>query len=216
VGRRRGPRVGRLAVRGARCGGVNSLQWRKPLLARDLEILEGTRELFAGYPAVLYGSVACPLGSGQRKGLRAAYRRKLRSLSDTIPKEDLQRLDSEVERIAAAETVDFSYLPLDEQEKLLGRLCDPGLCAELRHANRELARAIPALLSAPLPDRSQAIEDGFGLRRFAGALGEILDSLGKPAPALHPEPESVAEPASIQEAVVRRFARLEHLRLLYD
>jgi len=195
---------------------VNSLQWRKPLLARDLDALEGVRGLFEDYPARLYRSAACPLEDRLRRELRDAYGRKLRELSDTIPKEARRQIEAELEGMLGAGEVDFSYLPVQEQAALLRRLSDGGLVEELRQANRELVEAIPRLLASPVPDRREEVEKRCGLPRFAADFGALLRSLATPGGPRAAAAADTPAAGNVQERLIRRFARLEHLRLLYD
>jgi hypothetical protein len=190
---------------------INALQWQRPLVARDLDILEGTRDLYTGYPACFYRSVSCPLERGDRSRLRRRYLRKLRELSGTIPREVKTELAAEIEKTFCSELVEFSYLPVDRQEAVLARLADPGFSGDVRRANRELAEGIPRLLSHPVPDLRGKIDERFGLRRYAEAFGRLLNSFATPW-----DTGSPVDAARIQEQVVRRFARLEYLRLLYD
>jgi hypothetical protein len=189
---------------------ANSLQWRRPLVARKLEILEGTEDLFAGYPAQFYPSVSCPLGAPGRAWLRSAYRRKLSRLSALLPVELRAQLEQEVERRFASEPVEYSYLSVAQQEALLARFSDAGLAAELRRLNQGLVQGIPEVTRRPVPDRSAAVDERFGLQPYALRFRAILDSFASPPPGANPDP------GSIQSRVLQRFARLEHLRLLHD
>jgi hypothetical protein len=190
---------------------VNSLQWRRPLVAREIGVLEGAADLFASCPALFYHAVSCPVGGGERARLRARYLGKLSRLSGVLPPHLLPSLEEEIESAFSSELVEFSYLPVTQQEEVLARFDDPGVARELRRANRELAHGIPGILHRPVPDRSAPIEERFGLPQYARKLGAILDSFADPSP-----PGTQPDPTSVQSAVLRRFARLEYLRLLYD
>ncbi|MBN1834228.1 MAG: hypothetical protein JW820_00185 [Spirochaetales bacterium] len=189
---------------------LNSLRWRRPLLARNLEVLEGARELFDPAATYLYDRLLCPLGPDEGRRLLDAYRARIANLADILSEPDRARLEAEARELTAAGLVDFSYLSLDLQEEVLARLVDPGYAADLRQANPELVSALRLLPSAEVPDRSLELQAAYGLRRYAQELRRLIGSFDEPMPA-----GPVADPGAVQGRIVARFARLENLRLLY-
>ena len=190
---------------------IDTLQWRRPLLARNLENLQETRELFDPYPAHWYDALLCPLPAAQRRELLGAYRRKIAELGEAIPAGELPRLHEELERLFASELTDFSFLPADRQERVLARLDDPGVLEALREANRALVGSLGELLSAAVPDRGPQVQARYGPARYAQAFGRLLHSFEGPW-----DGEAEIDPAAVQTRIIARFARLENLRLLYD
>jgi hypothetical protein len=190
---------------------VNALRWRRPLVARELDILEGSRDLFGKYPAVFYRAVYTPMEVGERSLLRRRYLRKIQALAGMLPRDLVPTLEEEVENAFDAELVDYALLPADLQAALLARLTDPGFRQALRRANRELVEEISRLPSRRRPDLSREIERRYGPRHYAEAFGNVLRSFAVGGEDWGADADS----SGIQERIVRRFARLEFLRLLY-
>ena len=197
---------------------VNALQWRRPLLARRLPVLDDLQTLLAGYPAAVYDSVHCPLPRAERDALRAAYEPAAARAARLLPEDSGERLRAGLDTILSGDTVDFSYLATAQQAALLRRCADHGVVRELRHANAALLDAVLALPRRPLPDRAELIENAFGevpfARRAAALLAPLLASgsgAGRVAAAdaaTHP----VIDPAAVQRA----FAKPAALRLLME
>jgi hypothetical protein len=216
---------------------LQSLAWGRPLLARELDVLEGMRDMFDGQPAGFYREVRAPLAAGPRHKLRAAYRRKLDRLAaaGVLPAEAASELGQRLESLCAEPAVEFSYLPAAGQLELLraaGR--QSRLDAELRELNRgpletmerlveegrgrtEAARQEPG--QPDRPELAERIERRFGLRRFAEAFAGICRSFGSgPSggrPAAGASAVPVPDEGAIWERVIRRFATMENVRLLH-
>lgn len=185
---------------------VNALQWGRPLAGRRLETLAGLDPLLEGYPALLYPTLRVPLRRTEAAGLRRAYERKLRRLSWLYDAPTLESLRAGIPAVAGPELAEFSYLPVPLQLKLIREL--PQRAAQTRRANAVLLDALEGLTSAVPAPRADAVDAHFGPAAFAGAFAAILGSFRtaqEAAPAL-----------SARQQVIRRFARLENLRLLYD
>ena len=197
---------------------VNALQWRRPLLARRLAVLDDLQELLDGYPAAVYEALHCPLAPATRRALRAAYAPVVERAARLLPDASGNRLRAELDAILAGDTVDFSYLGAAQQAALLRRCSDAGVARELRQANAELLGAVQGLAHRPPPDRRQPIEAAFGeaafARRSAALLAPLIAS-GSGARRGAPAPGSAH--AAIDPAAVRRaFAKPAALRLLME
>jgi glycosyltransferase involved in cell wall biosynthesis len=204
---------------------LQSLAWGRPLLARDLDVLEGMRDLFAGRPVELYREVRAPLPARARRRLREAYRRKLDRLagSGLLPAETTRALEGRLESACGGPEVEFSFLPAAGQLELLraaGR--ETGLAARLRELNRGPLEALERLLAggsrgkqgAPeLASRElvERIQQRFGPERFAAAFDGICRSFSGPTAAGSSAPDE----AAVWERVIRRFATVENVRLLH-
>ena len=215
---------------------VNALQWRRPLLARRLPVLDDLRALLEGYPAAVYDAVHCPLSGAERRTLRAAYdpvvQRAAHALSvpgsdgglhapprasgpgrDRDHPHDLLR--AELDSILSDDTVDFSYLGPAQQAALLRRCHDDRVAHELRHANAELLDTVRALPHRPLPDRGGRIETAFGEAAFARRGAALLAPLMACA-ARRGKPEAAAPTAIDPVAVRTAFVNPAALRLLME
>ena len=203
---------------------LQSLVWGKPLLARDLDVLDGMRDLFAGRPAGFYGEVWAPLARGQRRRLLEAYRAKLRRLAAArvLPAGVTEALAEQLDRVCGGPAVEFSFLPVADQLGLLraaGR--DARLVAELRELNRGPLGTLERLSGEGRDSREAAgpgarelaaqLGERFGPRRFAESFAALCRSFGgKPA-----ADAAAVDEAAIWDRVIRRFATVENARLLH-
>ena len=194
---------------------INSLLWSLPLAARDLDILDGLKGLFAEYPACFYDRILVPFAEGP--SLRNAYRRKILSLSDLLPEEEEQRLLNSTETLVQDDLVDFSYLPVAEQDRFLRELAGGEKAGICRRENRSTLSQIGALLSSSTAHGGRKsgwrnelrfeVQQRFGAAAYAEGFRSLTASFGT----------SGGDPGgSIQEAVLKAFLKIEHLRLLYD
>jgi hypothetical protein len=200
---------------------LQSLVWGKPLLARDLDVLDGMRALFEGRPAAFYREVRVPLGAMARRKLFGAYRGKLARLAGqkVLPQDVTEQLEGQLARMCAGPAVDFSFLPPAWQLGLLraaGR--NSRLCEELREGSGEPLAALECLLEqgrAPGrvgsadPEPDARIEQRFGLRRFAEDFAGICASFDR-GPSV-----GAPDEAAVWDRVIRRFATTENVRLLH-
>lgn len=186
---------------------VNALQWRRPLLARRLPVLDDLAELLAGYPATIYEAVRCPLPGAARRALLEAYRPGIARAAGLLEAGWEERLHAELETILGRDSVDFSFLGLEWQVDLLRRAGDRGLRRELEQANAPLLAALRAA-PEPAPARDRRIDEMFGAAAFAGRVAAALSPLLAPA-------ADAADTAAGHPAAVRRFfAGPAALRLL--
>lgn len=198
---------------------VNALQWRRPLLARRLPVLDDLAELLDGYPAAVYDAVHCPLAADLRRELRTAYAPVVERAARQLPDAAGARLRAELDGVLARDTVDFSYLGAPQQEALLRRCGDDGMVRDMRQANAELLATVQALAHRPPPDRNEQIDAAYGeaafARRSAGLLAPLLapgaDARNAAAPAAG-SPDAAIDP----DVVRRSFARPTALRLLME
>ena len=188
---------------------VNALQWRRPLLARRLPVLDDLATLLEGYPAIIYDSVQCPLSAAARGALREAYRFGIERVTRLLSAGAEDRLRAEMEQVLSRDSVDFAFLGVAGQADLLRRAGDGGLLRELQQANAPLLAALRTAPAHP-PDRDRQIDELFGEAAFARRVAAALGPLTAPAPAGSPE-------ANVQPEAVRRFfAGPVTLRLLME
>ena len=202
---------------------INSLLWSLPLAARDLDILEGLKSLFAEYPACFYDRILVPFAEGP--SLRNAYRRKILSLSDLLPEHEQDRLLNSTETLVKDDLVDFSYLPVAEQDRFLRELAGSEKAGICRRENGRTLSELQGLLSSPKrhggesgwsDNQRSEVKRRFGAAAYAEGFRSLTASFGTP-PASSAELKRSGDPGtSIQEAVLESFLKIEHLRLLYD
>ena len=215
---------------------VNALQWRRPLLARRLPVLDDLATLLEGYPATIYDAVQCPLSAAARGALRAAYGPGIERVARLLPAGWDDRLRAEMDRVLSRDCVDFAFLGVAGQADLLRRAGDRGLLRELQQANAPLLAALSTTPARP-PARDRQIDELFGeaafARRVAAALGvgrtgaPAADPTGPrtaggagpkagPGPLTAPPPAASADATVQPEAVRRFFAGPATLRLLME
>jgi hypothetical protein len=148
-------------------------------------------------------------------------------LSPLIPSTEAQRLLAEVEQLVQDDQVDFSFLPVDSQERMLreiARASGPKL-ESFRAGNAVVLSRIEQLIAAQMqrataagPFNTEKVTRRFGPAAYAAGFKEILDSFGETQlqePGSTPSRRSGTE-QGIAAGVLQRFLRLDQLRLLYD
>jgi len=201
---------------------LNSLARGRPLAARELDVLEGMREWFAGRPAAFYREVRVPLAARPRLRLLRAYARKLARLAGAglLPREAVGGLEERLQAVCGGPAVEFSFLPPARQLELLREAARrQRLAEELRELNRGPLEELERLLAAEARAAAEAgsgelaegLERRFGPERFAAAFAGICRSFEREASPGATGPEE----AAVWERLIRRFATLENVRLLH-
>ncbi|WP_455381925.1 hypothetical protein [Salinispira pacifica] len=220
---------------------VNALVWGKPLVARYLNILESILPVFDGHPHMFYRSVTVPPGSPSIRALRPylshRYNERLDSLKTLLPPAAIESLHAEIEALLASDGIDFSYLPVQMQFTLLKDLRDPGYLADIRSLNSDLVDSVDRLVRTPARPLTERVERRFGAEAFTRSFESLVRSFpengggrgvrsqagtrdreagatypSRSAPtAGHREPD-----APIRTRLVAAFARLEHVRLIFE
>lgn len=205
---------------------INSLLWGLPLAARDLDILRGLKkDLFEDAQAYFYDAIRVPVEDAQ--SLTESYRSKIRRLSPLIPRTEAQRLMAEVEQLVQDDQVDFSFLPVDSQERMLREIAHAvsTKLESFRAANAVVLSRIEQLIDMQMqrttaagPFKTEEVARRFGPAAYAAGFRGILDSFGKTGlqeAGGTPSRRSGSE-QGIAAGVLQQFLRLDQLRLLYD
>jgi hypothetical protein len=198
---------------------INSMLWSLPLVARDLDVLQGLKGLFAEYPAYFYDRILVPFAEGT--SLRNAYRSKILSLSDLLPGEEKQHLLRSAETLLQDGLVDFSYLPVREQDRFLREHTFGEKLDICRRENGRTLSELHTLLSTThgesswSDNRQNEVRRRFEAATYAEGFRSITASFGT-GPAPSAEPGGGGTGGNIQETVLKAFLKIEHLRLLYD
>lgn len=198
---------------------VNSLLWSLPLAARDLDILEGLKQdLFEEYPAYFYDTLLVPVPDSN--GLAEAYRSKIKGLSALIPRAEQERLLAEVDTLTRDGLVDFSFLPVEAQEKLLREIAagDGTEIHTCRRENRITLSRIEEMLTirnsaatVAGSSKSAEVDRRFGAAAYTTGFRRILEAFGTGSRLWRKSSD-----AGIAAGVLKAFLELEQLRLLYD
>jgi hypothetical protein len=194
---------------------IDAVRQRLPLLARDLDILEGIRPLFSGYPARFYRQLTVPLESADSTELGILYRDALEKMRGVLSASRIESLQYEVHELLTAGEIDFSYLSVDMQRRILEQSDDPAFLETLRDLNPDLAAEEAVRKSPEIPEKRAEIDRLFGPASHAAGMEKIIDSLE------HPTGEAVAagiretRAETIHQRVLARFSSLDYMRLLY-
>ena len=112
--------------------------------------------------------------------------------------------------------VDFSFLPVSEQQRLLMSTAASGNCPlpAWRAENRRLIDDFAQLLHGgeSVPEAStHRVAERFGAAAYAERFQRICTAL-----QTHEPPPATPAPRVVAGGVLKAFLRLENLRLLYD
>ncbi|RLW68721.1 MAG: hypothetical protein B6D68_03100 [spirochete symbiont of Stewartia floridana] len=187
---------------------LNALHWRKPLLARYLDILDDILGLYGEYPRRFWADFRVPLDKSFIQRTEQAYLRKIQEQSHVIPERVLKSLHSSVKKIAASGTMDISFLSVPDQLEILKKAKDASWRNEAVQLNQELLESVSCTLMADPPDMSGTLADRYSDGAFARTFVGILNSFGGKTP--------MVPAGKIKEAVYKAFGRIDYFRLLYD
>ena len=205
---------------------INALRWRVPLFARYLPVLDGVIEVFEGYPASFYTGVTVPLQSPSVSSpaayLRMRYTERFDALDGLLPRAARERLDAQLEAALDGPGIDFSLLPAHMQHAYLRDLSDSAFAEEVREANNGTLRTLAETRRRECPDSTERVGRMFGYGAFAQRFDAIVQAFDSSA-ATTPSPAGSPAAGSggcerftgVQADLVRAFASLEHLRLLF-
>jgi FMN phosphatase YigB (HAD superfamily) len=167
---------------------------RRPLIGRDLPSITG--ELPGIQREGLYSELRVSLGENERQRLRALYREKLgrcarqADIGETARDEALAAFD----RIFEQPEVDFAFLDLPAQARMLQRMDDPMVRGETAECNRELLNRLNGALCAPSADRKEQLIGKVGLEAFARRFEVIFDGISTDCGKSHaPSGDSVSK-----------------------
>ena len=203
---------------------INAVAWGIPLFARYLDVLDGISEVFDGHPSYFYRSFRVPAAPGEAALVKAAYEKKAKRLTSLVGNEIVNLIAEQITKVADGDSVEFSYLPLENQFAALKKVnADTAYGDAVRKLNSETYDELTRLCAAqrkPVNGTAPAIRDAslantdadirewpFTFERYAATVQAIIDSFETP-------PESKTA-TGVQAALIRRFAGIEYLRLLY-
>lgn len=196
---------------------IDSLKWGRPLIARDLEVLDDLRPMLKG--SYFYSGVEVPTQtpslSEVRPMLKMKYQERLDRLRETLPEVVLNRLEGEMSALLKSETVDFSFLMPQMQYTYVKDLRDPGFRSEVAALNpRTLSAIDTAVGGGPVPgakEAMKAVREQFGFQAYADRFREIVTSFDSPISDVGDQTDG-----SVQRGLIEEFATLDRLRLLFE
>lgn len=199
---------------------VNTLQWGKKLAARRLDILEGMISLFDAEHHFFYDSLKVPRSRTQQEETKRRYGNYIGGLESYVGKDLAAKVLADMEERLDGETIDFSYLSVDEQHEVLGYAGDSGYLDSVKNLNPGTTAKLESVCCTQDGEAEPvSLPEGFGPPDFARAFREILDSFegGGSEPADSPAGISrPAPPERIERKMLESFASPPFLRLLFD
>jgi len=199
---------------------INAIAWGKPLLARYLDTLDSVRPVFADYPHQFYSDVKVPFFSPSIRSLRPylelRYAERIDLLAEILPKTAVQTLREEISTLLSADTVDFSYLPVQVQYSLLKDLRRPEYLEEIRGLNQMVLTALSGLLASKTTPRIGRVTERFGPVAYVNSLRQILGSFTNDDSSGDQPDRQNHQDTTVRRNLVEVFARAEYARLLFE
>jgi hypothetical protein len=191
---------------------VNAVQWGRPLFARYLDVLDGIRPVFEGHPHHFYTSLRVPITKDNATALKERYVGKVRGFTGFVDQETVDRLTGEIETVIDDHTAEFSYLPLESQlQTLRNAEASPEAADEIAAMNPETLNGLAALVgrrtTSPVGSPVDREHWLFSFEAYAESVRQLLASFESP--------RSYRCPPLIQSNLVKGFAGIEYLRLIY-
>ena len=194
---------------------VNALQWGKKLAARKLDILKGMTGLFDSGHHLFYDTLEVPRSREQQEETLRRYESYIGRLESYLGGEITEKVLAKIKKRLESDTLDFSYLSVEEQLEVLGDAGDSGYLGSVRRLNSSTAAMLESICCDPGagPD-PVPLPEGFGPSDFTRAFGEILKSFE--AASSGRKPDAPPSPEVIEERMLESFAAPPFLRLLFD
>ncbi|MBB6478371.1 hypothetical protein [Spirochaeta isovalerica] len=192
---------------------LNSLNWGKPLIARDLDVLESFKPVFAEHETFFYDRLNVPSSSLDIPALVQLYREKIGSLSTYLPDSLLEMLETEIDNQLNQISIDFSLLTLKMQIEVMKLLKeDSHFMNQCRRDNSIVVDHIKKSFITDCSHRKDILEKNWSYKIYSDKTDAILHSFSNTIPlAKHKRPSNF-----IYETTLQKFATIPYLRLIYD
>ena len=202
---------------------INSVLWGVPLIAHELDILEGIRSTFHPDSSLFYKSMQIPLTTGDRAALGDAYTQMIKSIGPLLPDGQEKRLHYEVEQLLADELIDYSFLTVELQYEFLKRSAESeDFVNELREINAEIVATAENLLRGPKVRNREHIVREFGpaahtktVQRILGSFHEYNHDTARLAESTTIDKSGGVAGDPVHQTVLQAFNHLAYLRPLF-
>ncbi|MDA3939967.1 MAG: hypothetical protein PF693_11790 [Spirochaetia bacterium] len=189
---------------------INSLQWKKPLIARKLDIIDDFSEIFSDKFSHFYNSVNIPLRNPLKKLLKMEYDKKLSNLGAFLDKKIISKLKEQESEIFKGNTIDFLYLSPIMQMEFLKELTDPGLLEETRKLNIKILEQMENMLSINSIIFNENDIKKFSLQNHAEQIWNIIFSFK------NEKLMTSSSNKNINPSIISSFANFPSISLLYN
>ncbi len=187
---------------------INSLQWEKPLLARDLKILDDFRDIFKSGGQFFYRRVIVPMDGQKIQILRKKYTEKIGLLKNYLNNVITDKLSQNIEHMLKDQLVDFSFLSPEMQRDFLRELSDPGLLDTTQKLNAPVLTHMEQLLETDKVSFNSRSIKKFGLQAHARQIETIIQSFTVI------NRKGNLPPAGIEQKLLASYAGSTSVRLL--
>ncbi|MEM5948153.1 glycosyltransferase family 1 protein [Spirochaetia bacterium 38H-sp] len=193
---------------------LQAIDSARPLIARRLDIIDGFDHIFENYPVFLYEHFFIPTGffDINTEHIGKKYQKKIDKLASYVPESVTIELKEEINNIVQKERVEFSFLPVEMQEKvLLKAYTDKESIKAIKQENHGFAENVLSIVSQNIPNDAATRLARFSLAFHKKTMQDIISSFDK-----IPVTSCSIEARETEETVLHSFARVDYLRLLYD
>jgi len=197
---------------------INSLLWSVPLVARELDILDGIKSFFSPERSCFYERISVPLKDPDRRNMKTSFSLALESLDGLLPGDLLAGLATEIDDILKEDTIDYSFLTAGIQYDHLREAAGPSSYREeLREINAEVVAVTENLLRGAKPVSNTQVKSAFGPAAHTARVLEVLNSFSSSGGRKDKQPANTpSEPIDeIEEKVLRAFCHADYLRPLF-
>ena len=187
---------------------IDSLQFARPLFAKYLDILEGFKSAFPDQGTYFYDFARVPLSKDEIKKIAGQYKARINALASFLAPEIINGLLKETDELCGGDFIDFSFLSKENQYYILRKTRDSKVYRdELRQANKTILKKFDSILKSGMPPVDS---DGkFSFVHYAQGIADIEQSF-------YDDIQTHAiEGNKVQENLIKKFASLEYLRLIY-
>jgi len=192
---------------------LNSLNWGKPLFAKDLDILDSFKDSFKGFPSSFYDHFKIHLNKEEKELLIESYRIKIESLNRQTKLSSKSELLYKFTQIIDKKYTDFSYLSLNMQISILNKLKkNKRFLQNCRRYNGTHIKKINSYFKLDISPEHHILEKSWSFLSYCRKTEKILLKLEK-------NDEYTVKKASglsTCETLQNYFASPEYLRLIYD
>ncbi len=192
---------------------LNSMNWGKPLIARDLDILKSFKSSFNNYPSHFYDTIVVNLSQETRKALYKNYRDKIKLLDEHITKKDSNVLLDEFDRLLSDNPIDFSYLSFDVQKSVLEQVkMDTQYKNECIKLNEPTIEKIDSFMNLNIKPNHSILKENWSYESYGKKSDFLINSFKD---ILNINNKNIKE-STISRNLQTFFTDKQYLRLLYD
>jgi len=191
---------------------LNALQWNKPLFSRYIDVMSDIESFTNKENSLLYKKIRIPVNNSDKQKIKYLYKDKITSWERVLTKKKAAELHISADQIFQDDSVDFSYLPISLQMKVLKRLqTDSSFTLDLTERNREMLMTAEILLkTSDIKNDREGIIINFGENAQKQTQKEILDFFNSE------QSDITKKTLPAIDSLWNSFATLPHLKLLYD